>query len=410
MAARRAETTPFDCGICLSVPDEQVHQCRNGHLFCAGCLHTHRSSGQQNSNKCPQCRVALPDEPIRCLLAEQSIAAQPNACPHCNAAMTRGEIAGHVERCPRRPVTCSAAACTWHGTAAEREAHEQACAHVVCDRMLKERDEHWQAKITTLQESIAQMQKEHDKRRLEEHCLSAYRDCARHPPGPDFRVEIVKPGADMRDDGFNSGPVANGIMCRLLCQVPGPQGTDWAGGCFPLLVELPGDYPIRPPECCFPAREGPGLLQRPLTNSAKVLALGQPSIRAPQHRCHVNGFMHNNVYPSGNICLTTLMDGRRCQGELGGRFWHPSFTIAEALLSVQLLLNDPNNDDPAQWLPFQLYKLARKEHDRRVREQAARYTAAAFEDLVERHCIRAPFGVEAWTADGQHRIVRGQGG
>ena len=72
--------------------------------------------------------------------------------------------------------------------------------------------------------------------------------------------------------------------------------------------------------------------------------------------------------------------------------------------------NDPNSNDPAQWLPYHLHKSARAEHDERVRAQAARYTAAAFEDLVKRHCIPAPRVVEGWTADGQHRIVRGQGG
>ena len=113
--------------------------------------------------------------------------------------------------------------------------------------------------------------------------------------------------------------------------------------------------------------------------------------------------MHNNVYPSGKVCLSTLAPVHKSG-------WHPSFTVAEILLSVQRLLNDPNNDSPAQWLPYQLYKLARKEYDRRVCAQAARYTAAAFQDLVQRHCLRAPFGVEGWTADGQHRIVRGPGG
>ena len=110
--------------------------------------------------------------------------------------------------------------------------------------------------------------------------------------------------------------------------------------------------------------------------------------------------MHNNVYPSENIGLSTLK-----ARVTGGGSWHPSFNIAEALLTVQLLRNllrnDPNNDDPAQWLPFQLYKFTRREHDKRVRTQAARYTAVAFEDLVQRHCIRAPFawpfGVEGWT-------------
>lgn len=116
--------------------------------------------------------------------------------------------------------------------------------------------------------------------------------------------------------------------------------------------------------------------------------------------------MHTNVYPSGKVCLSTIGEvrGQRCGA------WHPSFTVAEILLSVQLLLNDPNNNDPAQEFAYHLHKSARAVYDERVRAQAARYTAAAFEDLVNRHCIPAPRVVEGWTADGQHRIVRGQGG
>ena len=75
--------------------------------------------------------------------------------------------------------------------------------------------------------------------------------------------------------------------------------------------------------------------------------------------------MHNNVYPSGKVCLSTLAPVH----ESG---WHPSFTVAEILLSVQRLLNDPNNDSPAQWLPYQLYKLARKEHARSTTGASAR--------------------------------------
>ena len=59
--------------------------------------------------------------------------------------------------------------------------------------------------------------------------------------------------------------------------------------------------------------------------------------------------------------------------------------------------NDPNSNDPAQWLPYHLHKSARAEHDERVRAQAARYTAAAFEELLKCHCIPAPRVVEGWT-------------
>ena len=113
------------------------------------------------------------------------------------------------------------------------------------------------------------------------------------------------------------------------------------------------------------------------------------------------GFFHNNVYPSGKVSLSTLDSDKG---------WHPSLTLAEILLSVQYLLKDPNNLDPSQEVPFRLYKYHREWHDERVREQAARYTAQNFEQLVSHYCMRLYGKPPQWTEDGQHRIVIGQGG
>ena len=117
MTTRPAEESDYDCAICLSPPDHQVHQCRNGHLFCAECLGEHVS--RSADRKCPTCRVALPAEPIRNLVAERMRDARPTECAHCKARMTYGELAAHTPRCPKRAVTCGAAAdgCPWRGPA-----------------------------------------------------------------------------------------------------------------------------------------------------------------------------------------------------------------------------------------------------------------------------------------------------
>ena len=91
MTTRAAEEGDYDCAICLSPPDHQVHQCRNGHLFCAECLEECLSRG---SAKCPTCRVALPREPIRNLVAERALARRPARAPTLLIRLNQGRIAG----------------------------------------------------------------------------------------------------------------------------------------------------------------------------------------------------------------------------------------------------------------------------------------------------------------------------
>ena len=128
----------YDCAICLSTPEGQVHQCRNGHLFCAECLTEHRN--KHRGTQCPTCRVALPSEPIRNLIAENAIARQPTVCAFCNLNTTVGGLRAHVGRCPKRKVPCVAAGdgCMWNGLiVGERAAHEKACTFAICRKMLE---------------------------------------------------------------------------------------------------------------------------------------------------------------------------------------------------------------------------------------------------------------------------------
>lgn len=126
----------LECPLCLGLPDGHVHQCRNGHIFCAQCLHDQRNSGQPRSNDCSKCRVPL-GEHIRCLSAEQTIAQLNTQCRHCNTSMTRGAAADHEPTCPDRwsknPrwTICRARAwgCRWGDDGDKLAAHEGSCMY-----------------------------------------------------------------------------------------------------------------------------------------------------------------------------------------------------------------------------------------------------------------------------------------
>jgi len=106
-------------------------QCRNGHLLYGedggylASLRTRAREQHREPSRCPQCRVELPEELRRCLVAEQRIALLPATCRHCTAATTRGALASHEMSCPSANVNCMAHAvgCKWTGRESDRVAH-----------------------------------------------------------------------------------------------------------------------------------------------------------------------------------------------------------------------------------------------------------------------------------------------
>jgi ubiquitin-conjugating enzyme E2 I len=54
--------------------------------------------------------------------------------------------------------------------------------------------------------------------------------------------------------------------------------------------------------------------------------------------------------------------------------WRPAITIKQMLLGIQELLNNPNPLSPAQNLAFDCFRSNRAEYDRKIREQARRFT------------------------------------
>ena len=82
--------------------------------------------------------------------------------------------------------------------------------------------------------------------------------------------------------------------------IQGPPDTPYEGGVFALKIHFPRDYPFRPPNIRF---------------NTKIY--------------------HPNITPNGIICLDTLKNQ-----------WSCALTIVKVLQSLQLLLSEPNPEDP----------------------------------------------------------------
>lgn len=132
---------------------------------------------------------------------------------------------------------------------------------------------------------------------------------------------VAKP--ETKEDGSTN-------LFRWKCLLPGKEGTLWEGGLFPLTLEFGSDYPAQPPRAKFP-----------------------------------QGFVHPNVFPQGDVCLSILNPSKG---------WRPSITVRQILVGVQELLDDPNLADPANEI-YKTFKKDRKAYDKLIKEQTKRYAA-----------------------------------
>jgi ubiquitin-conjugating enzyme E2 I len=102
------------------------------------------------------------------------------------------------------------------------------------------------------------------------------------------------------------------------CHIPGKPGTPWAGGLFPLTLVFSSNYPSYAPIARFPS-----------------------------------GFVHPNVFETGEVCLSIIGDA-----------WRPSISVGAVLLGIQELLHTPNERDPANGMVNTLYLKRPTEYDR----------------------------------------------
>ena len=145
----------LECPVCLTLPEGEVHQCNEGHCYCADCWN------RLDPRLCPECRQPV-SQANRNRAVERTIAALEWSCEHCGEATTRGAKAAHLQTCPQLPTTCEAAAagCGWAGVLAEQPAHEAACTYVICKRVtapLQAQNQQLQAQCTGLQSECQEL-------------------------------------------------------------------------------------------------------------------------------------------------------------------------------------------------------------------------------------------------------------
>ncbi|XP_061399486.1 ubiquitin-conjugating enzyme E2 D2B-like [Musca vetustissima] len=112
----------------------------------------------------------------------------------------------------------------------------------------------------------------------------------------------------------------HGIKCTIVSEnnleavVPGPKGSPYEEGIFKISISFGEQYPFRPPSFKF-----------------------------------ITPVYHPNIDSSGKICLDLLR-----MPPTGS--YNPAITLESILLSIQLLLANPNPDDPLQGDAADLYK------------------------------------------------------
>ena len=115
----------------------------------------------------------------------------------------------------------------------------------------------------------------------------------------------MKELADIQADRDNSGvfaqPISQANLMHLKGSIPAPPDTPYSGGTFLIDIQIPDNYPFKPPIMRFDTKT-----------------------------------WHPNISSqTGAICLDTL-----------GAGWSPVGTIKMALLSLRMLLESPNPKDP----------------------------------------------------------------
>ncbi|KND03792.1 uncharacterized protein SPPG_01248 [Spizellomyces punctatus DAOM BR117] len=112
-------------------------------------------------------------------------------------------------------------------------------------------------------------------------------------------------------------------LCRLKGMIAGPQGSPYEGGQFLVDIELPDDYPFKPPKMRF---------------------------ETPVYHPNISS-------QTGAICLDILKDE-----------WSPVLTLKTVLISLQSLLCDPAPDNPQDAEVAKHYLSARADFEKTARE------------------------------------------
>ena len=141
---------------------------------------------------------------------------------------------------------------------------------------------------------------------------------------------IIRELKDLENDppgNCCAGPAEDSNLFFWKGHIIGPTDSPYEGGLFELDIQLPPDYPFRPPTVTFTTK-----------------------------------IYHPNINATGMICLDILKDQ-----------WTPALSIGKVLLSISSLLTDPNPRDPLMGDIARQYETNRELFNQTAREWTLRH-------------------------------------
>ncbi|XP_020572135.1 probable ubiquitin-conjugating enzyme E2 37 isoform X2 [Phalaenopsis equestris] len=120
-------------------------------------------------------------------------------------------------------------------------------------------------------------------------------------------------------------------LSTIEARLRGPEGTVYSEGLFTLKIQIPERYPFQPPNVTF-----------------------------------VTPIYHPNIDNGGRICLDIL--NLPPKGA-----WQPSLNISTVMMSIGLLLSEPNPDDGLMAEASREFKYNKKVFDEKARDWTRRY-------------------------------------
>lgn len=131
-------------------------------------------------------------------------------------------------------------------------------------------------------------------------------------------------------DNISAGPINDNDIYHWEAVITGPEETDYKDGVFLLDIQIPKEYPYKPPNCIFKTK-----------------------------------IWHPNINPdSGSICITVLKQ----------KNWNPSMNISNVLLSIMLLFYKPNFEDPLNWDARKEFKANPEKYKEKVKQWVKDYS------------------------------------
>jgi ubiquitin-conjugating enzyme E2 D/E len=129
------------------------------------------------------------------------------------------------------------------------------------------------------------------------------------------------------ENRISIGLAEEGKYTHWKATLIGPKDTPYMDGIFNLEIEITPSYPFKPPKVRF-----------------------------------LTKIYHPNINSSGDICLDILKHN-----------WSPALTLDKLVLSILMLLQCPNPDDPLDPAAASLYKSDRIKYDRTVRNMVLEF-------------------------------------